>query len=103
MFELEEHFPRFWHQQHTLVFTIGEIFGANSLRVAVAEIDFAANGFGNAGRERHLHAAILFSVFVGADATHVSRVRNHAPGIMLKLFPLLQKIIATMISNLADE
>src|SRR6185437_13233924 len=101
--ELEEHFAGFGDHQHAFVFAIGEVFRANALWIAVAEIDFAADGFRDGRGEGDLHAAVFHAVFIRADAADVRGMCDHAPGIVLKFVPLLQEIIPAMVTEFGDD
>ena len=47
MGQLKEHLTSLGHEQHAVGLAIREVFGTNAVRVAIAEIDAFAGGFGN--------------------------------------------------------
>ena len=49
--EAIQHLARFRHEQYAFVLAIREILHANRLGIAIAEIDFFAERFGNARRQ----------------------------------------------------
>ena len=102
VFQLEKHLAGFGHEQNAFVLTIREIFGADGVRIAVAEIDLPASLLGDLRGERDLDAAFFDAVFKCADAAHVRRMREHAPRNIFELVPLLQKIIPAMVADLVD-
>jgi hypothetical protein len=103
MLELEKHLTCLGNQQHAFVFSIREFLGANALRIAIAQIDPAAGRFRNGRGQCDLHAASFDAVLECADAADVGRMREHAPGILFEPVPLLQKIIAAMITDFRNQ
>ncbi len=53
--------------------------------------------------DRHLHAALLDAVLVGADAAHVRRVRDHAPRHLPEPIPLAAEVVAAVIADLEQQ
>src|SRR5258707_2175819 len=100
--QVVQHLSGFRHQQYPFGFAVRKLLGINRRRMAIAKVDFRTKLPGDSGGQRYLHPAMLNSVRIGANATHMSGMREHAPGDLLVLVPLLQEVIQTMVTDSAD-
>ncbi len=71
MVQLKEHLAGLGHEEDAFGFPAGVILDADRGRVAVAEVDLAAESLGDAGGQGDLDAALLDAVLEGADAADV--------------------------------
>src|SRR3954470_15302966 len=101
--KMKQHLAGFRHEQDAFVFPVCVIFGPNRLRIAVTKIDFTASLCWDARGQSHLGAALLYAAFKRANPAHMRRMREHTPRIMFEQLPLIQKIIATMVTDLRNR
>jgi hypothetical protein len=101
--QLKKHLARFWNQKNAFVLPVRVLLRVNRVGIAIAQIDLLAFFTRDAGGQGNLRAALLNAVFVGANAAHVRGMRQRAPGILLILFPLFEKVIAAVIADCFDQ
>jgi len=99
MRQLKKHLPSFGHEEDIVVLTIGEVFGSNAVRVAVAEVHAFAFILGDLGSKGDLGAAGFDAVFKGAKTADMRRMGEHAPRDVFKTVPLFEEIIAAMVAD----
>src|SRR5688572_25667162 len=100
--QMKKHFAGFAHEQNAFLFTIRKRLDIDCRGIAVFQIDLLAHRARNPRGERHLRATTFDSIFERADASHMRRMREHAPWEMFELVPLLQEVIAAMVADFLD-
>src|SRR5207249_3503927 len=95
----KKHFASFGHQQDAFILPAGEFFRSDGFGIAIAEGDLPALLRRNLRGERDLGAALLNAILIAAEAADVGRVGQHAPGNVFELVPLLQKVIAAVVTD----
>jgi hypothetical protein len=97
VFEVVEHFAGFGDVEEAFVFAVLEVFEADAGGIAIAEVDFPASGFRDAGGKGYLDATIFDAVVEGADAANMGRMGQDAPRIMGEAVPLFEEIIPAVV------
>lgn len=99
MSQLKKHFTRLGDKQDAIVLAIGEVFGSDAFRVAVAQVHAFAFVLGNLGGERDLGAAFFDAVFERSKPADMGRMREDTPGHVFEPVPLFEEIVATMVTD----
>src|SRR5207249_3778253 len=103
IFEPIEHLAGFGHIQNAFVLTILVVRDLDRPGITIAEINGPADVLGDLRRQRHLDTWLLDAVDACADPAHVGGVRQDAPRLILETRPLLQEIIARVVTDALDE
>src|SRR5437667_10706811 len=98
-----EHLPRFGHQQNAFVLAVREPLDSNPGRITVAEVYTLALLRRDFCGQRYPRARSFNTVFKSTQSVDVRAMSEHAPRVMLEPIPLLQKVIATMVTDFLDH